>query len=190
MPRAGRDVRGPTCTRGSPEATDGAAPGRPAMRRDGGRACVVPELVRHGGALPPARREATRRARGAPRSGWSCAPRDGAWPRARARRGVRAGATRAVAVVPSRHAACPRGQARAGNAACGPGGHMAGYGRLSYDGEVNGGYGQEIASPGEQANNSRRPGRDRGGPGRRRTVTSRRPKRRPSREARRNSRRT
>jgi len=97
IPRDGRDVRGPTCTRGSPGATVAAAPGRPAKRRDGVRAFVGAELVRHGGAPGhPAGREATRLARGAPRSSWSCAPRDRSRGLAREpRRGVRAGATRA-----------------------------------------------------------------------------------------------
>jgi hypothetical protein len=114
IPRAGRDVRGPTCTRGSPEATGGAAPGRPAMRRDGVRAFGRCASTRAMAAPPcnPARREATRLARGAPLPSESCAPRDSAWPRAQSRGGVRAGAPRAEPSWPSTHAACPRGQAR------------------------------------------------------------------------------
>jgi hypothetical protein len=114
IPRAGRDVRGPTCSRGSPEATDGAASGRPAKRRDGARAsgrgsssCAM--------AAPRAIQP------GARRRGWRAGRRGraGLAPRVTARglarepwRGVRAGATRAWHVVSSRHAACPRGQAR------------------------------------------------------------------------------
>jgi len=78
----------------------------------------VLELVRHGGATGhPARREATRLARGAPRSSWSCTPRDSAWPRARATARHPSGRDACMAVVSSRHAACPRGQARV-NAPC------------------------------------------------------------------------
>lgn len=47
------------------------------------------ELARDGGLHCRSRREATRLARGAPRSSCPCAPRDSAWPRARSRSAVR-----------------------------------------------------------------------------------------------------
>ena len=52
IPRAGRDVRGPTCPRGSPEAN--GRRGLQAGQQCAAMACelpIEPELVRHGGAL-------------------------------------------------------------------------------------------------------------------------------------------
>ena len=71
-----------------------AAPGRPAKRRGGGELPIEPELVRPW-RRPPSGPGARRLCwRAGPRSGWSCAPRDRAWPRARAGRGGLAGAAR------------------------------------------------------------------------------------------------
>jgi hypothetical protein len=63
---------------------------------------------------------------GARRRGWragrrssdgSCAPRDSAWPGARATAWRPSGRHPFLAIVSSRHAACPRGQARSGSPA-------------------------------------------------------------------------
>ncbi len=71
------------------------------------------ELVRHGGAVREAGREASGQARGAP-AGRGVRARRVPDPRPRARATARrpSGRDACLAVVPSRHAACPRGQAR------------------------------------------------------------------------------
>ena len=111
-PRDGRDVRGPTCARGSPgQRRRGSWPASKAPRwrasfRLGRSSCAM--------AAPSVKPGARRRGRrGARRSvGWVHARRvPDPRPRARAGRGVRAGATRASGRAVG-HAACPRGQAR------------------------------------------------------------------------------
>ncbi len=62
-------------------------------------------------AIQPGARRRGWRARRRGRAG-PCAPRDSAWPRARAGARHPSGRDACLAVVSSRHAACPRGQAR------------------------------------------------------------------------------
>jgi len=79
IPRDGRDVRGPTCTRGSPQAN--GRRGLQAGQQSAAMACelpIGPGLVRHGGATGhPARREATGPARATPPCWPSCGASDG-----------------------------------------------------------------------------------------------------------------
>jgi hypothetical protein len=114
IPRDGRDVRGPTCGRGS-AGGDRRRGSWPASRAPRWRASFRSGRSSAAMAAPSVKPGARRRGgRGArrPVGGGHARPVTDPRPRARALARRPSGRDACLAVVASRHAACPRGQAR------------------------------------------------------------------------------